>query len=481
MSKEKSKKQEKAQIGIRDKYGWSPIHYAASSGNFEQLKKFVLEGSDVNMLIKSSDEFSDCTAAIFAARRGDIEMLLFLARSGADLNLKDALGMSALMYGTQHQDREITIGIVKVLISMGADTSQFNNLIKQYGHSILRKLGVKSEFTKEISNLLQSPSEVRLAYSLSHDLSPITHNTEENNKEKIKLTKARDLFNNLKLEEISEYVKDSSIPETDKYIINFFVEAASNPTSENIKKMIILVQSKYDISRANSDGKTAYELLKAFNLPNGIALSLLGSNSDVASEINKIGEDGLNDIHRAIKAGKFQTLLVLLTSGGDPNMPTKNGKLPLSLVMESKLNMSEMFYFLIKNGAKIDDYNLDNIQKLAHYDMIDPSSVTLMKAAKDGELKCLKLDEMLKKIEKSFWQKITLLDYDQIDDVIIKFKSSSDIDIDKIVAESSNFKDALSIVSKMNMSSLITEFMSLADVDQDSKIIGGEDDFDAEL
>lgn len=73
----------------------------------------------------------------------------------------------------------------------------------------------------------------------------------------------------------------------------------------------------------------------------------------------------MNDVHRAIIAGKEQTLSVLLACGGDANLPMSDGMLPMTLVMKSKVNMSKMFYILVKNGADVSSYDMQAVKKFA--------------------------------------------------------------------------------------------------------------------
>lgn len=200
-------------------------------------------------------------------------------------------------------------------------------------------------------------------------------------------------------------------------------------TPEYTKMMIALIQADYDIARADGEGITTYDRLKSLEPANGVALCLLGANADISDEINAIGEDGMNDVHRAIKAGQEQTLSILLASGGDSNIPMSDGTLPIILAMQSKLNMSEMFYVLVKNGANVSGFDIEAIKGLESLGtVIDPKTTKYIAAARDGSLSDPAMDVNMKIADKSFWQKITSMSLDQISLIIGRFMSG-DFDI----------------------------------------------------
>jgi ankyrin repeat protein len=473
MSKEKSEEQNKVKIGVRDKEGWAPIHYWSSFGMEILVANCVNKGADVNMPIKSSDELNGYTSVILATQRGHVETLLLLARLGAKLDIKDASGMSAILYAMQHKTKAVKL--MKTLVGMGADVSYLKGVIEKWGYNILTKLGVDSELTKDFGKMLSDIDTVKLKYASKHDVSKILIISKES-KVDYDISEA---FKNCDIDTMIKFVTDSLIPESDKFIPNLFVGAAMQATPKYTQMMIAMIKAGCDISKADKNKDTAYKLLMGFNKINGTALSLLGANADISSEINKIGQDGLNDIHRAIKLGNLQTLGILLSSGGNPNLATKGGKLPLVLAMESKYNMSEMLYILIKNGAKIKGFDLKYVQKLVDNNEIDPDSVKLLKKSKNNELEDYKMDELMRLLDKSFWQKIILLDQDQISGVIEKFQLGKEIDIDKMVAKSSVFKEVLSIFSKMDLVDLITKFKATEKEDnQVLELIGNSCDKD---
>ena len=121
-------KVQRIQKGVRDEYGWAPMHLAASAGEVMTVVSLAGQGADVNMLIESGDGFNGMTPAILAVQGGHVETLLALARLDADLDIK-VNGMSAVMFAIQHKTKSISL--TKTLIGMGADVSLLTGAVDQ--------------------------------------------------------------------------------------------------------------------------------------------------------------------------------------------------------------------------------------------------------------------------------------------------------------------------------------------------------------
>lgn len=434
MKNQFQKKVTKNQIGVRDEKGWAPIHLAASSGKEISVVSFVRDGADVNMLIESSDRFNGMSPAILAAQGGHVETLLVLARLGADLDIK-VNGMSAAMFAIQHKTKSVSL--TKTLIGMGADVSLLKGVVVKHGAKVLLQLGVSQEYVEELGDIISNPEEVKSQYILEHNVSPIIFKDSDSKEEEIDVKEEIDIgkaFSECDIDSVIKYVQDSSIQEGDKYGANLFVAAAAQRSIEYTKMMVALIQAGYDISRADGEGVEAYTRLKMLDAASGVALCLLGANTDISGQINAIGkDDGMNDVHKAIIAGKYQTLSVLLACGGNPNLPMSDGTLPVTLVMKSKLNMVEMFYILVKNGADVSSYDMQAVKKFASAGLvIDPEVVKYLQAAKSGKLFDSEKEALI--TDKSFWQKVPLLDLEQVSLLITKFIKGEKIDINQMLA-----------------------------------------------
>jgi len=91
--------------------GFTPLLFAARSGDIESAGYLVAEGADVN-----DTSFSGTSALVIAAHSGHTRLAVFLLRQGADANASDA-GYSALHTATLRGDQLL----VKELLSQGAN------------------------------------------------------------------------------------------------------------------------------------------------------------------------------------------------------------------------------------------------------------------------------------------------------------------------------------------------------------------------
>ncbi len=73
-------------------YANTPLCSAIMKGDLETVKKFIEYGSDVN------EKSNGLTPLMFAARYNKVEIIKYLVEKGADKQLKDEKGNTALNY-----------------------------------------------------------------------------------------------------------------------------------------------------------------------------------------------------------------------------------------------------------------------------------------------------------------------------------------------------------------------------------------------
>lgn len=70
----------------------APLSVAISKGELETVKKYIEEGTKVNKKINGM------TPLMYAARYNQVAIINYLLQQGADLNIKDSQGFTALKY-----------------------------------------------------------------------------------------------------------------------------------------------------------------------------------------------------------------------------------------------------------------------------------------------------------------------------------------------------------------------------------------------
>ena len=141
------------------------------------------------------------------------------------------------MFAIQHP--VLAVELVTTLIKMGADATTIRAEIEKDEIQAFTQWNVQEEFFQDLSNIfLNAKTQRHKAYDIA---------------------------------KIIEFINNEAVPEEYKYTVNYFTYAAMEQPPD-IKFMIALIQNKYDISRANANNETAYELTKTNN--NLLALML---------------------------------------------------------------------------------------------------------------------------------------------------------------------------------------------------------------
>lgn len=432
-----------AKIDDTDQEVYSVIHDAASIGCTLNITVYASKGADVDLPIKSKDELNGFTPLILAIQNGHIEAVQILARLGADLNTK-IHEMPPLTFAIQH--KEHAVELTKTLIGMGADATILSGIVSKLGSDILMKLNVQEEFCADLGEIFINAERVKKDYAKEHDTSPITFDHEEmpsHHTKRHEIVDIKKAFAECDIEKVIEYVKDMYVVEEYKYHANLFAAAAMAATPEHTQLMVALIQSGYEINREDKDGNTAFKLIMSMEKINGIGLCLLGANADIKDEINALNNVE-NYIHKAIKNGDMHKLAILLEYGGDANLPTKDGTLPLTLAMMSHVNMEEMFYTLVKNGANTSQYDLAGSEKVANDGIIDPVSAKLIKQARDNSLENETAQNLIQTSSKKFWTSVSKLNNEQVEDLINSFIQGEQINIEEIISHTDEHTDSLS-------------------------------------
>ncbi|KAG0192158.1 hypothetical protein DFQ28_010039 [Apophysomyces sp. BC1034] len=102
-----------------NKPGWTPLHYAATTGQ-DKLVKLLLDHS---AYIDAASP-NGTTPLMMASRGGNITTVKLLLDEGADLALKNQLGLSAIDFAKQYNQKDIADGLAARLETMQTQQRQ---------------------------------------------------------------------------------------------------------------------------------------------------------------------------------------------------------------------------------------------------------------------------------------------------------------------------------------------------------------------
>jgi ankyrin repeat protein len=102
-----------ADVNAKDRWGGTPLHYAAEEGHKEIAELLIAAGADVN------ERWAGTTPLHYAAFYGQNEIAELLIAKGADVNAKDEYGYTPLHDAVDEGHKEV----VGLLIAEGADVN----------------------------------------------------------------------------------------------------------------------------------------------------------------------------------------------------------------------------------------------------------------------------------------------------------------------------------------------------------------------
>jgi hypothetical protein len=108
---------EGADVNAKNKYGQTPLHWAATWGHLDIVKLLVDRGADIN----AKDEDGE-TPLHWAAANDHLDVVEFLLDRGADVNAKSGYGQTPLHWAATYS----RLDIVKLLLDRGADVNAKN-------------------------------------------------------------------------------------------------------------------------------------------------------------------------------------------------------------------------------------------------------------------------------------------------------------------------------------------------------------------
>lgn len=136
--------EKKADINAENEYGWTALKYASDEGRLEIVKYLVENGASVdaevltitknleifeyllereNLNINSVGYLGMTALSLASIEYENLEMIKYLLEKGADINVKNEDGSTALMTASMYGNLEI----IKYLIENGADINSKDN------------------------------------------------------------------------------------------------------------------------------------------------------------------------------------------------------------------------------------------------------------------------------------------------------------------------------------------------------------------
>lgn len=110
-------------VNYINKSGWSGLLIAAVSGHLDIIKNLINRGADINYKNLGNGWVDPETPLMLTCKHNHYDAAVLLLNLGADIDIKDKYGYTALMHATNQGNTSI----VKMLLGNAADTSLINS------------------------------------------------------------------------------------------------------------------------------------------------------------------------------------------------------------------------------------------------------------------------------------------------------------------------------------------------------------------
>ncbi len=293
-----------------DKHGASAAHYASKGGNIDLLKSLKNKGVDYKTVDSKGRTTAHYAAMSLRGHKTNPKTLSFLKEEGVDLKAKAKNGQTALSILAQGNAHPKSI---KYLIENGSDVFEVPSTGRSAFMSLTTKWKVKQlqdfEPNKELINMTNDKGETAVLLAAKYNDAAILRNLVDNGGE---LT-AVDFDN----KPIQEYILEGYSP------VSF-----ANFTN----KIAIIAEAGLDFNGTLSGGNTLFHWVVKHS-----KMELLAELTPATESIDALNGDGLTALHLAsMTSSDLESIQKLLAIGASKDIITEFGETALDLALQNE-------------------------------------------------------------------------------------------------------------------------------------------------
>lgn len=323
----------------RDEYGRTPLHIAAQEGHLEIARLLLQYDFDRDALHKKR-----YTPLMLAVMGGHSEMTALLIENGADPNVRNQQGDSALhcllRSGMRHNQWEM-LGITRMLIEAGAEVNPRNATNMTPLHVM------HPAVTEDIIELLLEHgadlnAEDRMGRTVLNNVTPrlrtgvvellIEHGADVNRGDIGGTTPLMRLMQggisqSDKVNLLLNYEADTrSVDNKGLTVLHYMAKSGRLANPE------ILIKHGADLNARDRSGQTPlHSAVTGINNPNVIEALI-----ELGADMNATDNKGNTPLHEGAGMGRVQSVEALINKGADVNVRNREGETPLDVAEKAE-------------------------------------------------------------------------------------------------------------------------------------------------
>jgi ankyrin repeat protein len=317
----------------------NPLYYSVLYGFYDLINRLSIKHPHYVNAVGGRYRFP----LLAALAEGDVKVAQLLLEHGADVNVREATGMTMLLMAFSCCNVSHLHNALKFLLEHGANVNARDD-------SLTGSLHLAEEHGRQevVPMLLKHKADVN-----AQDI---------NGKTPLHVRLERKWY---KGEEVSNHVRlllehGADVNRRDKHNQTPLHLAIGQ---DRVKLAELLLENGAD-ANAEINGMTPLHLLLGRGIKvEGDAVDLVSFLLKHGAEVNSRDKNNQTPLHQAIRWNQFKTAGILLENGADANAET-NGMTPLHLLVERGIKVEgdavDLVSFLLKHGAEVNSRDKNN-------------------------------------------------------------------------------------------------------------------------